>query len=354
MIGSGNDTPETWAVYADWLEEQGDPRGALMRLSPSSSAHGDLVAQYWGRWFGTIPREAFTRLEWENGFVSRVTVRSPAAVSLFTLPVMHFARELSISLPFDAPLNGLDALPRLRHLRVSLRWGHSLGELRPAFEKLASIELEMLGSPGSGELGVLTWPLPALRHFVLDALRLPQQTLGWLAAAPWLSQLESLGLCDIDHDNARPLLDRSEPFAALGAALHLDLANEGGRRGELRMKFPLATMRQGKPMVRVPFRERGPWPIPQPRDAPANFRTYPPQLTPFRADVFVSSGDRMTDPLNDLPEARSCAWCASNSTLVIYAQLDGHTPHGRARWIREWRCEECDGITTSRRPDASC
>lgn len=321
-----------------------------MRLDPASTAHAELVAQQWGRWFGSVSPAAFTELEWENGFVSRATIRAPLAESLFTLRVMRFARELSISMPFGAPLTGLDSMLRLRHLSVSLSGPVALSDLQPTFEKLASIELQLSGSAAVGPLPVLAWPLPALRRFILDVERIDRRTLAMLCDAPWLRQLESLTLCAIDGRSAELLLNRSQMFGALGANLHLDLS-VSAPRDEIRRNLPHATLRQRDPMSRLPFRERGPWPIAQPRDAPANYLSFPPQLTPL-GDVFVSSGAQMRDPFTDLPEARACAWCASNSTLVIFAQVDGRTPHGRARWIREWRCEECGGLSSSRRPAA--
>lgn len=315
-----------------------------MRLAPASGAHGQFVSQHWGRWFGTVSRESFTRLEWENGFVSRATIRTPIAVPLFTLRVMRFVRELSISLPFDAPLSGLDALPRLRHLRVSLPWGHSLGELRPAFEKLSSIELALSGLAGSGDLGLLSWPLPALKHFILDAGSLPQQTLGALTACPWLRQLESLVLCDVGNENAGPLLNRSGAFAALGAGLHLDLASDGlpAQRDALRKKLPLATMRLSEAgSVRGLYVERGPYASKEPRRAPRDFGSRPPRMTRVSDDVEVSSGES--------GYRNVCAHCASDHTLLIFKEwfhpdwfrADVHDWHHAKEWRSEWRCTDC-------------
>lgn len=357
LIAVGNDTPQTWAVYADWLEEKGDPRGTLMRLDPSSTAHSDLVDQHWPRWFGEIPREAFSQLTWANGFVSRAAIRNPISETLFKLHSMKFVRELSIELPFNASV-GLNALARLHHLRASMSWRDSLTELRPTLEKMASIELALAGAPEGGELGVLTWQLTALQHFVLDAPRLPTQTVRLLAEAPWIRQIKSLTVCGVDREIAMLMIERAEPFAAIGAGLHLQLSPRGGaQREQLRRSFPLARLQHSNRSVDLPFRERGPWAITQPRDAPANYLLYPAQLTPLRtigtrgtADIFVSSGALMNDPLTNQPESRSCAWCASDRTLVIFAQFDGETRFGRALWIREWRCEECERITTTRFP----
>ncbi|MBL8915041.1 MAG: hypothetical protein JNM17_30330 [Archangium sp.] len=329
-----------------------------MRLAPSSGAHASLVSEHWGRWFGPVSRDAFNSLQWENGFVVRASLRSPPAVPLFTLRSLCFVRELSISLPIAAPLTGLELLPRLRHLRVALPWGHSLVELGPAFERVSSLELVLHGFAGSGELGILHARLPKLRRLIIDAAQLPQQTVGNLTAAPWLSQLEALTLCDIGNENAGPLLNRSQVFEHLGDRLHLDLQRDAIQRDALRKKFPRARLRfSDVSAYRADFADRGRWAVQVPVLAPKNYASLPSsfvQLSEAGAyggpgGTFASSGA----PFADKTEHRFCAQCASDRTLGIYAQaqLDDDVRFGsRTWWLCEWRCTECGWLTSSVRP----
>jgi hypothetical protein len=243
-----------------------------------------------------------------------------------------------------------------------LPWGHPLGALRPVLIRAHRLELALFGAAGDGALD-LHGALPELRHFVLDAPELPQQTLGNLTAAPWLSQLESLVVGDVGDGNAGPLLNRGHAFEPLGERLHLELRRDAlpTQRAALRKKFPRARLRvPDVGAYRFPFRERGLWAVREPVDAPANFRAFPAQLTQISeaggfggpGGTFVSSGA----PFGHLREERWCAWCASDRTLAIYAQAqvdDDVRTGSRTWWLCEWRCEECGWITTTHRADAS-
>lgn len=366
LIAAGDDSPETWAVYADWLDEHGDPRGRLMRLDPATAEHAALVAENWPRWFAGASTAAFSQLVWRNGFIDTATIRTPVELPLFSLHVCRFVRELSFTLPFGASLAGLEGLPLLRRVCVSMPWSFEADELRSAFERLSSLDLQLVGGAEEGELAVLEWQLQHLRHLVLDARHVPGRVFERVLAAPWLQHLQTLVLCGVDARSASVLLSRPDSLRWLGRGLHLEIAEDEILRAELLSTLPLATLsfRDQSSAFSVreqfanrPFRERRAWPLSEPRDAPANYSTYPVQLTPVRhgrfaeaAGVFVSSGTEMLDPLNSMAQPMSCAWCASSRTLVIFAQFDGQTPHGRARWVREWRCEECGRYSTSRFP----
>jgi hypothetical protein len=207
---------------------------------------------------------------------------------------------------------------------------------------------------------------------VLDAPDLPQQTLGNLTGAPWLSRLESLVIGDVGAANAGPLLNRGHALASLGERLHFELREDAlpTQRAALREKFPRARLRLPdsgarefpevpglsslRPGSRRPFAERGLWALEAPLDAPVNYRDFPATLTeladgrPDPSGTFISSGARF----GHLRRSTWCAWCASDRTLAIFAQPHAD-PGGRTWWLCEWRCEECGRFTSMRRPDAS-
>ncbi|MFO0596145.1 MAG: hypothetical protein U0228_12595 [Myxococcaceae bacterium] len=222
LIVSGQDTPETWKVYADWLEERGDPRAALMR-SRSPAEHDRLVTQHWARWFGPLDRGSVHELSWRHGFLETLSLHPRAAPS-FVIAGLRFLADVRVAFPFGSALDGLDALPRLSRLSLRIPWSERWPEaLRGASHRVTSLAVELEGFGGNGDLWLLGRKLPALRHFVLDASALPQQTLGQLTHAPWLGHLESLTLVGVTKDSAPVLLNRSQPFARLGDRLVLGL-----------------------------------------------------------------------------------------------------------------------------------
>ncbi|MFT3708761.1 MAG: hypothetical protein QM817_14020 [Archangium sp.] len=338
--------------------EQGDPRGALMRLDPNSREHDQLVHENWARWFPGIERTSLRGLRWRNGFVSELELVNAVPLEL---PGFRHLRAVSISLPAPFDLEPLNSLPLLRSLRISLPWGHPLGALSPALRRAHSLELALFGGPSDGSLD-LHGDLPELRHLVIDAVDLPQQTLGNLTVAPWLARLESLAIGDVGNANAGPILNRGHAFERLGSKLHFELRRDAwpDQRNALHKKFPEARLRfPDVGAYRFPFRERGLWAVREPVDAPKNFRTLPAEFTRIGDGAYGAPGDTLVSsgaPFAHLRNERFCAWCASDRTLAIYAQsqVDEDVRYGNSTWwLCEWRCEECGWITTPHRIDAS-
>lgn len=339
-----------------------------MRLDPKSREHAELVHRHWSSWFPGVDSTRVRGLRWRHGFVDALELRDPLPLEL---PVFRFLRSISISLPHQGSFERLSTLPLLRDVRVSLRWGQSLGALSELLRRAHRIELELRGAGGDGALD-LHGDLPELRHFVLDAQDLPQQLLGNLMGAPWLTRLDSLVLGDIGNPNAGPLVNRGHVLERLGERLHFELRRDALplQRSELRKKFPRARLRvpdhgdRQFPQVgglgsppgsgrRLPFAERGLWAVREPLDAPLNFRNWPNRLTEVHdgrpgaaSGTFVSAGAGF----GHLREDTRCAWCASDYTGAIFAQPRADRDGGRTWWQCEWVCEECGWVTTMRPP----
>jgi uncharacterized protein (TIGR02996 family) len=67
------------AVYADWLQERGDPRGEFIALQLSGAAAGrrrqaELLAEHGVRWLGAIAAACTERVRFANGFASEVAI----------------------------------------------------------------------------------------------------------------------------------------------------------------------------------------------------------------------------------------------------------------------------------------
>ena len=103
---------EAWAVYGDWLQEEGDPRGELISLevaaergndSPAASKRRDeILAEHKNAWLGKklvdaiemqIDGEELLEIEWKFGFFHKLTVRGNYDYGGDMTPVEMF-REL--------------------------------------------------------------------------------------------------------------------------------------------------------------------------------------------------------------------------------------------------------------------
>lgn len=104
----------TWLVYGDWLLEQGDARGELIRLEHQRSlagarVGGDVVARiealskkHAGRWSPEVPPSA--ALGWTNGFVTSLSLPLDEATpgvleAVLASPEARFLRSLRLHAP---------------------------------------------------------------------------------------------------------------------------------------------------------------------------------------------------------------------------------------------------------------
>jgi uncharacterized protein (TIGR02996 family) len=259
---------DAYAVYGDWLSEQGDPRGELVAVqlklaeAPTDelrSRETALLAEYASAWLGELAgldaKKDFA-VTWRNGFVSTARIGPPVAEyatseidfpgtleKLVKLPGITFLRELVVGAKEydDYPTTWSDSVeaiathgvpPGLTRLEFN-RGGYwdisstELGDLSPAYPKLARLR-ELTIELGSMELGALD--LPELRTLELVTGGLRKENLASIRTGT-IGKLQSLLLCigetGGDYGCTADISDLKWIFAAEGLTnvVHLGLAN---------------------------------------------------------------------------------------------------------------------------------
>ena len=186
------DDPEDDAlrlVYADWLEERGDPRGELIHVQSllAEGAPGDphwpplvrrereLLTRHGPEWVGPLRALGATRWAFRRGLVEEVTLGS------------------------DAFLRHADALLRLapvRRLTVRVRRGELGAVLRaPALPRVTVLDLShgALGPEGLAALARAPW-LGRVPELDLSSNGLGDEGAARLAGAPGLAWVKALRL----------------------------------------------------------------------------------------------------------------------------------------------------------------
>ena len=109
-IFAGAPLSDVWPVYADWLDERGDPRGELIRVqsAPRINRAQERAVLKWNRarWFGAQDPEDLM-LAWEHGFVDALCVghsmaQAVAVEQVLSLPVMRLLRRRLVARLPDA------------------------------------------------------------------------------------------------------------------------------------------------------------------------------------------------------------------------------------------------------------
>lgn len=226
MILAAPDDPHGYAVYADWLEQQGDPRAELIQIqlaresAPTDAAlearEKELLAAHQDRWLAGLLHYPIgptrgVQVVWRRGFVHgaqlETSYQSTDAAILYrelsSLPVARFLRVLRLGAACtyagggDDDVSILEALrdhpfPVLRQLGIDcldrqLSWTH-VGDISIANPSLQTLEsLEVIA--GRITLGAID--LPALKSLRLETGGLRASVLESIAAASW-PNLESL------------------------------------------------------------------------------------------------------------------------------------------------------------------
>lgn len=169
-IARDPDALEPWLVYADQLEEAGDPLG--QRIANARSG-GQLDHQPWlGPLWEHLVSGAL-EIDWHLGFARRVTLRTTAGrlpvdwrgacATLFNLRVGRFVRELMIDVPRldQVPLGATpDALV------AAQRWLTAQPSTPPTLQSLL-LGYDLTGGPGVEVLDELVARAPRLRGSVV-------------------------------------------------------------------------------------------------------------------------------------------------------------------------------------------
>lgn len=217
------DAREGYAVYADWLQSQDDPRGELIAVQLAREdrpTDEDLIAReaelfvtYRDEWLGSLggtwPYRELT-FTWRRGFIHKAVVPTSyqsidAAVAcneLFPLPAARFLRELEVGVAVsygagEEDTSVLEALrdhpPRVLRKLVLTAFDHQLswsgvGDVSIANPALQSVEeLEIV----SGLMALGRIDAPRLRSLRLETGGLRSHVLASIASAKW-PELETL------------------------------------------------------------------------------------------------------------------------------------------------------------------
>jgi uncharacterized protein (TIGR02996 family) len=205
------DDPAPWSVYADWLQEQDDPRGevaAMCATNPKSAPAIESLRKHRIELFGSDRDGRATRIVgWHHGFPSALALvptyddETPLDAWISRLayrPFMQFVEEWHLGIDgFEGDNDWEPALreltksplgPRVKALHLD-EWDEqdisyvSFGDLSKMWDKLPALETLVLKSGMGGTLGTLD--LPELKKFVRITGGLALDEISAICNASW-------------------------------------------------------------------------------------------------------------------------------------------------------------------------
>jgi uncharacterized protein (TIGR02996 family) len=231
---------DAWLVYADWLQERGDPRGRLMAEFARGAEPDELVQHQAGRFLGSValpgPLSPWVYIRrWRLGFFGEARVRSgdnpilgpegPVLAEVLTQlldhPVAGLLESLSLGLADDHDWQPVIDVLTSQGQALGLRCLY-IGDYDIVFfhdldrEPFPGAHHEIDGQMSEthiGDLGALWGAFPSLTHLEVQG---NEATLGEIAAP----ELESLIVrCGALKREALRSMERAE----LPALRHLEL-----------------------------------------------------------------------------------------------------------------------------------
>lgn len=240
------DDPAGYLVYADWLQQQGNPAGELIA---HAYRNGDIAPALLGRFADAKP-ETF-ELEWQHGFIKAATIGwelfggedddDPAHAQLaafLALPAARFLQKLALGPTAHESEMSMNALataieeaapPNLRDLFIGDTSDWDISSTSTAAPASASVpqlrKLRLHGGQVSLEAEI---DLPHLVDFAVESGGLDKPSIRSIATARW-PNLESLEIWfgDPNYGATGGLDDIAEILAGKGLAKvrHLGLRN---------------------------------------------------------------------------------------------------------------------------------
>jgi uncharacterized protein (TIGR02996 family) len=223
-----DDTPRL--IYADWLEERGDPRGEFIRVQCQLAKLDEADPKQWAlesralflrgkhdrKWVGalTAVRDS-DQFEFERGFVERVRLDAEDFLEYAELLFEHAPLLQGLT------LGGTYSAKMFKRLVAS-----------PHFANLVELDLDWYGIGNAGARALAAVPFSRLRRLILSRNDIRDAGLRALAASP---NLKSLTILDLTWSKvtARSLVGLgSSPSLANLKHLDLDFVDIGTRGAE--------------------------------------------------------------------------------------------------------------------------
>ncbi len=170
-----------WLVFADWLEQAGDPRGELMavqaRLIDAAEdeelrrSEALLLQRFKTYLFGSLPEDSFHGT-WRFGFLDELEVDAASLERMLTHPSLRFLRGLRLS----GPISSIEALTASK----------------PLPSTLAQLSIRVVREPGVLQLAPLLRGLDRL-----ETLEVSATDVAFEPEALSLSRLRSLSFAKL-------------------------------------------------------------------------------------------------------------------------------------------------------------
>lgn len=243
-------------VYADWLDEQGDPRGEFIRVQCERETLSErdprcrdldfrsrsLLAQYRNVW--ARPVRKWSRVtEYHRGFVEDITLRTDAFLeSGEELLSISPVRRVKLTHLKDQ-VEALAACPLLSRIHeLSLRdTKFGLAKLKvflksPWIKSIQGFDFSFNGLSQSAVREILATPsLGPIKSLALDSCKLGDRGLSLLLESDWIQHLQKLEIRsnNLNNDDAARIADC--PRLRQLKELHLDFNSEITNRGIRRL-----------------------------------------------------------------------------------------------------------------------
>lgn len=301
-------TPQRAAVYADWLEEQGDPQAELIRLQLLGRSHVACLEANWKRWFGKLkPRDCWFLLS--HGFATVAWFDEQVPPDVLASPVLRFVDEIRVKR--GGSLSGVERLGSLKNLDLRFT-----GKLDPGDRQRFA-----------------TATLPALRRLSLTLPATPMpEIVELLATSRWAAQLERLSIIIASPVAYEELLAQAEFFSQFGERLEFASAVDLALAHRPQMLAALPTVRHRPIPDSHPDRE---------------FSTFPTiKEPPFFHGKAKTCGPRGLSGVHFC----LCAGCASFNTQDVFYDA-GRMDYSERKaetycaYQREYRCLDCGRVT---------
>lgn len=230
-----------YAVYGDWLQAQGDPRGELVSVQAALASTKDTkrfleLKQTEQRLLEGVTAELGdvrqVTFGWRYGFVNKVELRldvpqvTGAVTSLLKHPALRFVQGVRSLLPGLDQTPVVEALiesppPLLNRLELIMGGAKNLATFRATFPRLEHFVIEGLETMALDAKVLLGWP--ELRTLELSGLPLTDALAEVLRAAPW-KKLRRVVLTPTSTRERATLVDDVAAVLALPELRHIGLS----------------------------------------------------------------------------------------------------------------------------------